>query len=179
MKKVWVILLSGVSSSGKTTLARALQKLLSTPERPFLHMEADDLLPHLPNPWPPKNTEAIKSLSRALRNAINAFAEEGFDLIVDGILPYGDFEGIKESLNLFGRHKLCYVGVHCSLEELERREQNKRDRTKGWAAKQFKDLHDRANYDIEVDTTATKAIDNANLIKDYLIYKNPNLNELF
>ena len=160
-------MLSGVSCSGKTTLARALQKLLSTPDRPFLHMEADDLLPHLPNPWPPKNAEAIKSLSRALRNAINAFVEEEFDLIVDGILPYGDSKGITESLNLFGRHKLCYVGVHCSLEELKRRERAKSDTIKGWAAKQIKDLHEGATYDVEVDTTSTDASENAILIKKF------------
>ncbi len=74
-------------------------------------MEADELLPHLPSPWPPKEAEKIKSLARALRNSINAFAEEEFDLIVDGILPYGNNKGIIESLNLFSRHRNIRKGL--------------------------------------------------------------------
>ncbi len=51
MNGQWIILLSGTSSSGKTTIARALAKRLSTESRPFLSVEADKYLPHLPDDW--------------------------------------------------------------------------------------------------------------------------------
>ena len=84
-------------------------------------MEADELVPHLSKSWP-TTLDPSRAFSRALRRAIAAFADEGLDIIVDGLLPYGDPDGIADTLALFGRYRLCYVGVHCDLEVLEQAE---------------------------------------------------------
>ncbi len=118
-----VVLLSGTSCSGKTAVAVELQKLLSSPDHPVLHVEADQFVPHPPEPWPPNDPQRLKALSRALRRSIAVYAEEGFDLIVEGVLPYRDSDGVRHALYLYGQFRLLYVGVHCDLDELERREE--------------------------------------------------------
>ena len=163
----WIVLLNGTSCSGKTTLSRALQRKLSLPWRPFLHIEADRFLPHLPDDI--ADGSLAVTMRRALHRAIASFSNEGFDLIVDGVLPYGHPDSIADALSIFHLYRLCYVGVHCDLEVLEQRERGRADRTEGWARRQFQDLHDGAAYHIEVDTTTTGADENTDQIARYLV----------
>ena len=107
-------------------------------------------------------------MSRALHRAIAAFAEQGFDLIVDGILPYGRPDDIADALSVFQRYRLCHVGVHCSLEVLEQREKGRPEREPGWARQQVRDLHGGAVYDVEVDTTSATPEDSAEPVARYL-----------
>ncbi len=172
-RRKWLVLLSGTSCSGKTTVGRALQRRISSQSRPFLHIEADQFLPHLPQTW--SHEDKGVCLSRALHRAIVAFVEEGFDLIVDGVLPYGRPEGIADALTVFGRYQLCYVGVHCALEVLEERERRRPDRKSEWARQQYMDLHVGAVYDLEIDTTATSAEENAERIRQHLITRDSSL----
>ena len=174
-RRPWIILLSGTTSSGKTTLSRALQHRLSRPERLFLHIEADRFVPQLPEDIGPGQSSPM---SRALHRAIAAFAEQGFDLIVDGILPYGRPDDIADALSVFGRHRMCHVGVHCSLNVLEWREKRRQQREPGWARQQYQDLHAGATYDVEVDTTATGPADNAERVAGYLIGRDADLTGL-
>ena len=169
-----MILFSGTSSSGKTTLARALQKRISKPSRPFIHAEADKMVPVLPAPWRPGHPVTV-AYTRAIPRSVAAYAEQGFDLIVDGLLPYGDPKRVEEVLRLFRRFRLCYVGVHCRLRELERREDARPERQKGWARQQYQDLHEGQVYDIEVDTTDTDPKTNAEAIFQHLVSRDPSL----
>lgn len=150
---VWVIVLSGASCSGKTTLARALTRRLSTPRRPFLNVEADRLLPHLP--LSELRAPQVSAMSRALHRATAAFAAEGFDLIVDGVLPYGRPDDVADALEVFGRFRVCRVGVRCDVSVLEERERMRPDRERGWARRQAGDLHLGQQYDVMVDTSLT------------------------
>jgi chloramphenicol 3-O phosphotransferase len=169
----WIILLNGTSCSGKTTLSGALQRRLSLPRRPFLHIEADRFLPHLPDDV--GDGSLAVPMHRALHRAIASFAGQGFDLIVDGVLPYGHPDSIADALSIFRRHRLCYIGVHCDLDVLEQRERERVDRNEGWARRQFQDLHDGAVYDIEVDTTMTGADENADRTARYLFHRDAGL----
>ena len=169
----WIVLLNGTSCSGKTTLSSALLRRLSLPQRPFLHIEADRFLPHLPGDV--GDGSLAVPMHRALSRAIASFADQGFDLIVDGVLPYGHPESIADTLSIFRRYRLCYIGVHCDLEILKHRELGRPDRTDGWAARQYRDIHDGAAYDLEVDTTTTGADENADRIARYLIRRDAKL----
>ena len=169
----WIVLLSGTSCSGKTTLSRALQRRLSLPQRPFLHIEADRFLPHLPDDVGDGSLAA--PMHRALHRAIASFADQGFDLIVDGVLPYGHPDSIADALSTFRRHRLCYIGVHCDLDVLEQRERERANGNEGWARRQYQDIHEGAVYDIEVDTTTTEADENADRIARYLVHRDADL----
>lgn len=148
----WIILLSGPSCSGKSTLARTLQKELSTAQRPFLHLEADALIPELPAHLY-NNTIFFEAFLKAFHRSFATYPAQGVDIIVDGLLPYNDPDGIKDVLSLFKPYQFCYVGVYCDLKTLEEREQNRSDRKKGWAKQQLENIHDFVSYDIMINTS--------------------------
>ncbi len=114
-------------------------------------------------------------MHRALHRAIASFADQGFDLIVDGVLPYGRPNSVADALSIFHRYRFCFIGVHCDLDVLERRERRRADRTEGWARTQYQDLHDGMDYDIEVDTTTIGAGENADRIAQYLVHRDAEL----
>ncbi|MGM0640520.1 MAG: phosphotransferase-like protein, partial [Thermotogota bacterium] len=53
---------------------------------------------------------------------------------------------------VFSDCPVFYVGVFCPLEELIRREEERGDRPKGLAEKQYKFVHKGIDYDVEVNT---------------------------
>ena len=116
-------------------------------------------------------------MHRALSRAIASFADQGFDLIVDGVLPYGHPDSIADALTIFRHHRLCYIGVHCSLVVLEQRERERGNRNEGWARRQYQDIHNGAVYDIEIDTTTTRADENADRVSRYLARRDAQLIE--
>lgn len=126
-------------------------------------------MPHLPDAvWPGSEPVTAGRVSRALHRAAAAFADQGFDLIVDGILPYGRPDDLADALAIFRCYRLCYVGVHCELDVLEERERSRAGQTVGLARKQHADLHAGQAYDVVVDTTASRAEDVAVRICEYL-----------
>ena len=81
-----------------------------------------------------------------------ACAEAGNDLIVEHIL---EDEGWCETLiELLKPFNVYFIGVHCSLEELTRREVARGDRLLGSAARDFHSVHIGRCYDIEVQSEA-------------------------
>jgi chloramphenicol 3-O phosphotransferase len=60
------------------------------------------------------------------------------------------------------------VGVSCLVEELNKREQQRGDRTLGEAESQIRHVHQFCSYDLLVDSTSTPARVLAAEIKSYL-----------
>jgi chloramphenicol 3-O phosphotransferase len=146
-----LIVLSGSSSSGKTSLARAIQELS---ERPLLRIEADLFLSPLP-----KSKSALldagfreRALS-AMHEAIAAFGRAGFDVIVDGSLPVESHLRERCLAILRAAAPTCLVRVGCSTEVLRRREALRPDREIGWAEHSTPSIDEGMIYDIEVDTS--------------------------
>jgi len=82
-----VLILSGPPAAGKTTVARLLA---SSAQRPTVHLETDQffrairtgfVLPYLPEAAP-QNAVVLTAVVRA----VAAFAEGGYDVIVEGII---------------------------------------------------------------------------------------------
>jgi len=167
-----IVLLNGVGSAGKGSIAKALQQIAS---EPFLHVEMDaflDMLP--PASWDHpeglrfetleqdgKPAIAIHSgpvVERALdgmRRAVAAMAAAGNNLIVDEVMEH---ETMAEYVRLLRDFKLYRVGVFASLEALEARERRRGDRLVGLARWQYPRIHAGQSYDLEIDTsTATPA----------------------
>lgn len=82
---------------------------------------------------------------------IQMFSDKGINLVVDQILLDSfTFRDFTETLS----GPVLLVGVHCSISELERREQSRGDRKSGLAVSQLTFVHQqREMYDVEVDTS--------------------------
>ena len=149
-----IILLNGASSSGKTTLARALQGRL---DEPFWHYSIDHLntarvLPEAriksgEFPWSTLREAFFDGFHRCLP----ALAGAGNNLIVEHIVETAEWR--DQLLRLLSPLDVFCVGIHCPLPELERRERERGDRSIGDAKRDFETTHSLCIYDFEVDTT--------------------------
>jgi chloramphenicol 3-O phosphotransferase len=148
-----MIFLHGASSSGKSTIARELQDRI---DEPFWHISIDHLRDSgvLPSvrfrrgdfDWATARGPFFDGYHRSLA----AYLESGNNLILEHILETTDWQ--RELAALFARFDLFFVAVHCSLEELNRRELARGDRPAGSAAQDFETIHRGVHYDLELDT---------------------------
>ncbi len=181
-KTARIVLLNGVGSAGKSSIAKALQAITS---EPFLHVQMDaflDMLPEAYQDHPDAFTyETVHEdgkplvvigagpvgdrLMRGMRHAIAALAAQGNNLIVDDVLTSGIAEEYSAVLAPF---QVFMVGVFAPLEVLEARERERGDRMIGLARWQYARVHKGMKYDIEVDTSTAGPEECARLIKDRL-----------
>ena len=155
-----IILLNGTSSSGKTSLLRALQDAL---DGPWLDAGIDKFLWMLPKRylrsplWDDvlgRATEAGptgQQLMSGMHHAIAALAQTGNHVVADHVLV--DPRWVDECARLFCDLPAYLVAVRCPLDVLEQREQQRQDRTLGQARAQFDLVHAHGVYDLEVDTS--------------------------
>ena len=149
-----IIILHGPSSSGKSTLARALQARI---ELPFWHISIDHLrdVGVLPSARIASGEFTWRGPMRAaffdgFHRSLAAYAEAGNNLIVEHIL---DTPGWVEQLRtLLAPFDLFFVGLHASLPELIRREAARGDRPVGDAERDFNAVHRGLRYDFEVSS---------------------------
>ena len=145
-----VIVLSGPSSSGKSTLSKAIQALLDVP---YWHISLDMIWymqpPQRedPNWYPTSAAELMKAFSRTVgmlsRLGINVIAETGFL----------DPSEIVDFLSDLPEADILFVGVFCTLE-IEKREVIRPDREVGYSRGHYDRVHSHSKYDIQVDTNA-------------------------
>ena len=155
-----IIFINGTSSSGKTTLLKALQTKF--PE-PYLDMGIDRFIWMLPKRyldrplWDEVLGKAIHSgplgliLFSGMHHAVAAAAGRGVNIIADHVLVEKDW--VDECAALFADMNAYLIGLHCPLEILEQRERERGDRTLGQAREQFDIIHQYAKYDLELDTS--------------------------
>jgi chloramphenicol 3-O phosphotransferase len=149
-----IILLNGASSSGKSTLARGLQAAL---DEPFWHFSIDHLVAAnvLPKgridsgefPWRDLRPHFFEGFHRSLP----ALAMAGNNLIVEHIVETEAW--MHRLLRLLCQMDVFFVGVHCPLPELERRERERGNRRLGEARADFETTHTFGTYDFEVLST--------------------------
>ena len=150
MTRATVILLNGTSSSGKTTLATALQRAMPEPtlyvsNDKFIFMASDYVLKD--DQMRPK---VLLPLLSAFHRSLPLIAGCGFPMIIDHVIERRDWmEEIAEALRGFD---VFFVKVECPLEELERREALRGDRQIGFAKIQLEWVHRHGDYDDEVNT---------------------------
>jgi chloramphenicol 3-O phosphotransferase len=177
---VRIVLLNGVGSSGKSTIAKALQTITT---EPFLHVQMDaflEMLPEAYNDHPDGFTyETVyeegkphvvittgpmgERALRGMRHAIAAMAAQGNNLIVDDVVLGKEIAKYAELLSAFD---LMVVGVFAPLDVLEMREAHRGDRMIGLARWQYHRVHKDTNYDLKVDTSNATPMECAKLIKE-------------
>ena len=153
-----IILLNGASSSGKSTLASALQTSL---DEAFWHYSIDHLLGAgiLPRkridsgefPWANLRPAFFEGFHRS----IPSLAASGNNLIVEHIVETREW--MERLTDLLAPFDVFFVGVHCPLAELERRERQRGDRSLGEARQDYETTHALCQYDFEIDATRDTA----------------------
>lgn len=160
-----IIFLHGASSSGKSTLARALQASF---EVPFWHVSIDHLRDAgvLPSARI-KSGEFAWQAMRApffdgFHRSLVAYAGAGNNLIVEHIL---DTPGWHRTLaTLLEPFDVFFVGVHCPLDELQQRELARGDRGIGSAEQDFHTIHRGVDYNLDVQTLDGAEVNAARVI---------------
>jgi len=170
MAKGKIIFLNGTSNSGKAAIAWHLQEIL--PE-PYLHFSIDTFLHMLPERFMTtedneptfENEKQLAGLMPGLISSIHhcilTFASQGHNLIVDHVLLNQDW--LEECITLLDGYPVLFVGIHCRLKELDRRERQ-RSTIRGLARQQIESVHADKIYDLEVDSDNFNAVECANKI---------------
>ena len=178
MQKGKIIFLNGVSSAGKTTLAKTLQSRLT---EPFYMLSNDMFCDMAPEKFWDINAEKTGGTALSgLHHTIKTFSDIGINSIVDHVLlkangttynitnNKGDME---ECVELLHDYTVLFVHVICSdLEELRRREKERGDRNIGQGESQLPQLNPQDTYDITVDTFSNSTEECADKIIEMLYY---------
>ena len=174
-----VVVLNGASSSGKTSIAREMAAAL---QRPTALVSVDSPLSLL-----------SRSPAYAITSAAHAFSAMAtnprlgvvWPNVVAAITSAGEHAGRGEVaiVDVVVTHPVpaafigraiapsgLIVGVHCAIEELERRERRRPTR-RGLASRQFASVHKHLTYDLIVDTTATTAEECASTVSASVLHR--------
>jgi chloramphenicol 3-O phosphotransferase len=159
-----VVLLHGTSSSGKTTVARAVQRLA---DEPWVRLGIDAFWNAVDERWMEHGPLAAEGfawmedarivpgpagqrLAKGMRAAVAACARAGNDMLVDDVfVDPAWLEGWRSELAGLG---WLLVGVVAPLDVLEERERARGNRVAGEARFQFDVIHSGIEYDVTVDT---------------------------
>lgn len=187
-----IIYLNGPSSSGKTTLAKALQELL---EKPFLHIGIDKIIGFMPEKlnnwtgeyvpegfsWEPATDPTghpvfqvhagpfAKRITKTLKDIARLLASQNYNLIIDDVsIGIIQVEEWRQTLKDFD---IVYIGVITPLPILEERERSRGDRFLGGARGQYFKVHENVSYDLEIDTHTHSLEENLAKIKRLLAKK--------
>jgi len=172
-----VIVLNGGSSSGKSSIARALQEIF--PE-PWLSFGVDVLIEALPGRGEdprsglvlePDGTVTVQPTFRAIQDiwyqGLVAMAYHGALLILDEVILTGG-EGQRRLRATLDGLDVLWAGVHCDPRVASEREASRPDRVQGMAMKQAIAVHAGVVYDVEVDTTECSPADCARQIAEHV-----------
>ena len=169
-----IIMLSGTSSSGKSTLAHELKNTLSdhwlifsTDDylsmlgEKFLNLHPDNLSVCDPNAvcYAKKHIdgtfeiipgELCSKLYLTIPNTLDLIAKSGFNIILDSFITTTmEFDSYKNQLS---KHGLFSVYLYASEKEIERRETTRGDRLKGSAIHWLRKFDFQNQCDLLINT---------------------------
>ena len=162
-----IIILNGVSSAGKSSIAKALQKLAG---ETFLRVALDDFIAMLPQgrefgrDWFPvvhhdtadgplpriENGKRGTQILAEMRRMVGGLARCGFDVVVDEAC---DAEAIRDYRVQAGTARLLVVKVDAPIATIQQRERERGDRLIGLGRGQAMFLHYGIEYDLTLDSS--------------------------
>ena len=144
-----IILLNGPSSSGKSTLAKSLQKSIEEKRNEkfgivfiddFLKMTAEDAI----------YEDDVFEISEQLCEKTLEVLESNPGVVVDHVITSERiFKQLKDKLSPY---RLYLIHVTCPLDVLKQRETERKNRCAGSAESSYKYLFPKDGYDLTVDT---------------------------
>ena len=163
-----IIILNGVSSAGKSSLARAIQQAANTT---FLHVEMDAFLSFLPpgHEFRPdwftvrkvevagtilpriSNGPRGETLLGVMRRFVIEAGRKGLDMVVDEVCHAKEINEYRAGLS---GCQVQVVKVFAPIDVIEEREKARGDRMIGLAREQSSHLHNGIAYDVAVDTNS-------------------------
>jgi chloramphenicol 3-O phosphotransferase len=147
------ILLNGASSSGKTSIGRALQEVLDGPWY-FFPVDALGAMRSDIHTGSQSEIDAtLRRMRKGYHRAVAALASVGNNVIMD--YPLSAAWRLDDLLDVLATIRVTLVDVYCAPDELDRRERGRGDRPAGLARSQRVFGHD--DRDITVDTTSMSA----------------------
>ena len=157
-----VIVLNGVSSSGKTSIARCLQWMLTAP---WLLLGIDDLIRAMPDRGLEDGSllhigetgqvvvgPGWRHLEASWYVGVAAIAATGTGVIIDDVFLGGGESQVRLRAALGGLEVL-WVGVTCDPDVTREREASRPDRVAGQSESQAPVVHVGVDYDLIVDTS--------------------------
>lgn len=151
-----IIIINGPSSSGKTTLAFAVQRQFDIP---FLRFSFDLFLDNRALPTEQIRSGAFSwetmkpSVIHGIQQCVPALATAGNNVIFDHIIETKPM--LSHLLQSISTLDVFFVGLHCSLPELERREFQRGNRRVGDARADLETVHNITSYDLELNSEET------------------------
>jgi chloramphenicol 3-O phosphotransferase len=187
-----IVVINGASSAGKTSIVRALRELEAVDRRYWHVVGLDDVLARLawqwvdvgwptgPGPMCDQGLSVaqvdgvptlrvgplLRKLLRGHQEGAAAIADQGVDLLIDEVIM--DSEQLDDWRRALDPRSSLWVGVHCDVAELDRRESLRHDRPAGLARAQAEVVHRDIAYDLELDSTTTTAAANAAALARFL-----------
>jgi len=190
-----VIVLNGASSSGKTTLAVALQDIF---DESWLIFGIDTLISALPLALLDLHEDAtigarprdhvvredgisfdaggeitigaeFRRLEGAWVKGLSSIAETGARLILDEVFLDGARSQDRLRRALAGRN-IAWIGVTCDATVATQRERDRGDRVVGGFERQSTRVHEGVHYDLVVDTTSRPTHEIAQQIVEHVRY---------
>jgi len=183
-----IILLNGVASSGKSSIIKELQARAPYPR---LRAGIDTFISMMPLAyygWGDRAHEGIQFIREETSNGpvthikngpfgtallhmipkiIAKMAQEDFNIVCDEVLFYDYY--LTKYTEAFHGLKAYFVGVHCDLDELIRREKKRGGVSVGLGRDQITRVHGPTRYyDVEVDTTQKSPAQCADKILDFI-----------
>ena len=196
----WILVINGASSAGKSTLAKAVQDLTKEPSLIVSLDQFRDSIPDRwrgLNSKPsqpgaqglnivPKTLDGElvtdiqfgrygERVLEGMRCCVATLARCQLNVIVDDLVldeaSSSQYDTGYEYGPLFG---MCVfkVGLHCSIDELNRREQLREGRFPGTARSTLEKVHKHMQYDLELDSTNTQPKELAAQVLTPLLEKN-------
>jgi chloramphenicol 3-O phosphotransferase len=183
-----VIFLNGISSSGKTSIVKAIQHISSIP---FLHFGVDALIDMMPNNWLSFNNltkdgcwfeQYENEFGRAVSCNAGSYGKQVFDLgikfistildanlnlIIDEVV--WDQKQMDQYHTILSIYKVVFVKIYCSRQSAQEREILRRNREIGLANDQFDRINSiKYNYDLEINTDISTSFNAAKKILNCL-----------
>ncbi|CAN7186362.1 AAA family ATPase [Ensifer sp. ENS07] len=176
VERAKIIFIHGASSSGKSTLARAVQAQIGAP---FWHVSIDHLRASGTVPmerfrrgdfrWKEHRARFFDGFHRSLV----AYASAGNNLLLEHILEEPGWA--SELAVMLQPFDVFFVALHCERDELIRRERLRADRPIGSAADDFHRIHVGQCYDLELGPGQAADDAAAQLISAWSVRRSPSV----